>query len=138
MTLFLLQEMELSRLYLKTNKDNPWFVLVPRKNRMVELIDLTHEEQSMLMEEITIVSEFLKPIINHTKSMWAHWAISSDNYTCMLLPDMRMIEHGQMPSGVQFHRPYLKKLSFKTLDPILLILWNNLGSFLSFNSLCFS
>lgn len=53
-------EMELSRLYLKNDKENPWFVLVPRKNRLVELVDLTHEEQSMLMEELSIVSEFLK------------------------------------------------------------------------------
>ena len=34
--------------------------MVPRKAGAVELIDLNHEEQTMLMEEITIVSEFLK------------------------------------------------------------------------------
>ena len=57
---YFLAEMELSRLYIKNDKDNPWFILVPRKNNLVELMDLTHEEQSMLMEEITIVSDFLK------------------------------------------------------------------------------
>ena len=50
----------LSTVFLKNDKENPWFILVPRKVGAVELIDLNHEEQTMLMEEITIVSEFLK------------------------------------------------------------------------------
>lgn len=56
---FLIADLELSRLYIKDDKENPWFVLVPRKMNATELIDLNHEEQSMLMEEVTIVSEFL-------------------------------------------------------------------------------
>ncbi len=50
----------LSTVFLKNDKENPWFILVPRKANAVELIDLNHEEQTMLMEEISIVSEFLK------------------------------------------------------------------------------
>lgn len=57
---FFIADLELSRLYVKDDKENPWFVLVPRKSRAEELIDLTHEEQCMLMEEVSIVSEFLK------------------------------------------------------------------------------
>lgn len=57
---YLIAELELSSLYVKDDKENPWFVLVPRKNRAQELVDLTHEEQCMLMEEVTVVSEFLK------------------------------------------------------------------------------
>ncbi|MBP9680851.1 MAG: HIT domain-containing protein [Bacteriovorax sp.] len=56
---YLISELELSRLYIKNDKDNPWFILVPRKMNAIELIDLTHEEQCILMEEITVVSEFL-------------------------------------------------------------------------------
>ncbi len=52
--------LSLSTIFLKNDKENPWFIIVPRKNGAVELIDLSHEEQSMLMEEITIISEFLK------------------------------------------------------------------------------
>ena len=52
--------LSLSTVFLKNDKENPWFILVPRKAGAVELIDLNHEEQTMLMEEITIVSEFLK------------------------------------------------------------------------------
>jgi diadenosine tetraphosphate (Ap4A) HIT family hydrolase len=55
-----IKNLGLSTLYLKNDKENPWFILVPRKALAVELIDLNHEEQTMLMEEITIVSEFLK------------------------------------------------------------------------------
>ena len=51
--------LELSALYVKNDKENPWFVLVPRKLKAVELIDLNHEEQCMLMEEISTVSDFL-------------------------------------------------------------------------------
>lgn len=57
---YLIAELELSQLYVKNDKENPWFVLVPRKPRASELVDLTHEEQCMLMEEVTMVSEFLK------------------------------------------------------------------------------
>jgi diadenosine tetraphosphate (Ap4A) HIT family hydrolase len=55
-----IKNMALSTLFLKNDKENPWFVLVPRKMGAVELIDLNHEEQSILMEEMTIISEFLK------------------------------------------------------------------------------
>jgi diadenosine tetraphosphate (Ap4A) HIT family hydrolase len=55
-----IKNLGLSTIYLKNDKENPWFILVPRKAGAVELIDLNHEEQTMLMEEITIVSEFLK------------------------------------------------------------------------------
>jgi diadenosine tetraphosphate (Ap4A) HIT family hydrolase len=55
-----IKNMGLSSVYLKNDKENPWFVIVPRKLNAVELIDLNHEEQNMLMEEVTIVSEFLK------------------------------------------------------------------------------
>ncbi len=57
---YLIADLELSKLYVKNDKENPWFVLVPRKINAVELIDLSHEELCMLMEEVTIVSEFLK------------------------------------------------------------------------------
>lgn len=53
-------DLALSQLYLKNDKENPWFVLVPRKSFVVELMELSGEEQNHLMEEITVVSEFMK------------------------------------------------------------------------------
>jgi diadenosine tetraphosphate (Ap4A) HIT family hydrolase len=64
---FLIADMELSKLYVKNDKENPWFVLVPRKMNASELVDLTHEEQCMLMEEVSTVSEFLKKYYRPTK-----------------------------------------------------------------------
>jgi diadenosine tetraphosphate (Ap4A) HIT family hydrolase len=64
---YLIADLELSKLYVKNDKENPWFVLVPRKFRAFELVDLTHEEQCMLMEEVTTVSEFLKNYYRPTK-----------------------------------------------------------------------
>ncbi|MBC7714384.1 MAG: HIT domain-containing protein [Rhizobacter sp.] len=55
-----IKNMGLSSLYLKNDKENPWFILVPRKAGAIEIVDLNHEEQSILMEEVTIISEFLK------------------------------------------------------------------------------
>lgn len=55
-----IKNLQLSALYLKNDKENPWFVLVPRRAGATEIVDLTHEDQTALMEEITIVSEFLK------------------------------------------------------------------------------
>lgn len=53
-------DLDLSQVYLKNDKENPWFVLVPRRNNLVEIMDLTTEDQALLMEEIVLVSEFLK------------------------------------------------------------------------------
>jgi diadenosine tetraphosphate (Ap4A) HIT family hydrolase len=53
-------DLALSKLYLKNDKENPWFLLIPQKPQMVELMELSSEEQGLLMEEVTVVSEFLK------------------------------------------------------------------------------
>ncbi len=53
-------DLELSKLIVKNDKENPWFLLVPKKLRAREIIDLNSEEQTLLMEEIALVSEFLK------------------------------------------------------------------------------
>ncbi len=64
---FLIADLQLSKLYVKDDKENPWFVLVPKKMNATELTDLNHEEQCILMEEVTIVSEFLKNYYNPDK-----------------------------------------------------------------------
>ena len=53
-------DLKLSKLYLKNDKENPWFVLIPRKSMACELIDLDLKEQCILMEEISLVSNFLR------------------------------------------------------------------------------
>lgn len=63
----LVADLMLSVLFLKNDKENPWFILVPKRAGVVELMDLNHEDQSVLMEEVTIVSEFLKKEFNAEK-----------------------------------------------------------------------
>lgn len=60
-------DLALSRLYLKNDKDNPWFVLIPRKLMAIELVDLNHKEQCVLMEEVSLVSNFLKQYFQPSK-----------------------------------------------------------------------
>jgi diadenosine tetraphosphate (Ap4A) HIT family hydrolase len=52
-------EMRLSRLLLLNNSLLPWFILAPRRDA-VELFELESEDQLALLEEITILSRFVK------------------------------------------------------------------------------
>lgn len=64
---YFVTDLELSKVYIKNDKENPWFVLIPKKMHATELMDLTHEEQCILMEEITMVSDFLKNFYKPSK-----------------------------------------------------------------------
>ncbi len=64
---YFITDLELSKVYIKNDKENPWFVLIPKKMHATELMDLTHEEQCILMEEITMVSDFLKNFYKPSK-----------------------------------------------------------------------
>ena len=55
-----LKELTLSNLYLKKDSENPWCILVPRKINIVELTDLSIEEQKILLEEINYVMNIFK------------------------------------------------------------------------------
>ncbi len=45
----------------------PWFILVPKKPNLVEIIDLSIEEQGDLMREISAVSKALKVLFKPDK-----------------------------------------------------------------------
>lgn len=64
---YFVTDLELSKVYVKNDKENPWFVLIPKKANATELMDLNHEEQCILMEEITMVSDFLKNFYKPSK-----------------------------------------------------------------------
>jgi diadenosine tetraphosphate (Ap4A) HIT family hydrolase len=55
-----LKEFELSNLYIKKDGENPWCILVPRKENVVELTDLNNSEQEILLSEINYVMAILK------------------------------------------------------------------------------
>jgi len=60
-------ELKLSTLLFKNEKNYPWFILVPKKNNITEIFDLNFNEQQMLMEEINLVSSFIKKHFNCEK-----------------------------------------------------------------------
>lgn len=59
-------EMPLSRLLLMDNALIPWFILVPRRTA-VELFELESADQRILLEEITLLSRFVKDYFGSEK-----------------------------------------------------------------------
>jgi diadenosine tetraphosphate (Ap4A) HIT family hydrolase len=57
---FFIKDLSLSKLLLMNDANYLWFILVPRKENLVELIDLNFEEQKQLLEEINKISKILK------------------------------------------------------------------------------
>lgn len=56
-----LGEMRLSLLLLLKNALVPWFVLVPRRDQ-TEIFELNREDQEALLEEINLLSSFVKEL----------------------------------------------------------------------------
>ena len=63
----LVKNLSLCQLLLMNNSLYPWFILVPKKPNLVEIIDLSIEEQDDLMREISAVSKALKVLFKPDK-----------------------------------------------------------------------
>ncbi len=63
----LVKDLKLCQLLLMNNALYPWFILVPKKPDLVEIIDLNDDEQILLMQEISLVSKVVKNIFNPIK-----------------------------------------------------------------------
>jgi len=57
---FVIGDLHLCRLLLMNDARWPWLILVPRRESLVELIDLELTDQTQLMEEAGCASRFLK------------------------------------------------------------------------------
>jgi len=55
-----IKDLKLSQLLLMNNSNYPWFILVPKKNYISELFELSTAEQTTLIEEISWVSKIIK------------------------------------------------------------------------------
>jgi diadenosine tetraphosphate (Ap4A) HIT family hydrolase len=64
---FFIKDLKLCQVLLMNNCLYPWVILVPKKENLVEIIDLTKEEQILLIEEIALISEILKKHFNPKK-----------------------------------------------------------------------
>jgi diadenosine tetraphosphate (Ap4A) HIT family hydrolase len=57
---FFIQDLKLSRLLLMNDSNYSWFILVPRKPNLTEIIELEFEEQIELLHEINLLGKILK------------------------------------------------------------------------------
>jgi len=57
---FFVTDLKISRVLLMNNANYPWLILVPRKPDLVELTDLTFDEQIAVLREINLVSQILQ------------------------------------------------------------------------------
>jgi diadenosine tetraphosphate (Ap4A) HIT family hydrolase len=62
-----LGKLELCQVLLMNNKQYPWLILVPERENIKEIIDLDHNEQILLMDEIASVSNAIKNLYNPDK-----------------------------------------------------------------------
>lgn len=57
---FFVTDLKISRVLLMNNANYPWLILVPRRPDLVELTDLTFDEQIEVLREINLVSQILQ------------------------------------------------------------------------------
>ncbi|AIL65629.1 HIT domain protein [Rickettsiales bacterium Ac37b] len=64
---FYITELELSIILLMNNALFPWIILIPKRNYVTELIDLSTTDQQLLMHEIIYTSKLLKHFFSPDK-----------------------------------------------------------------------
>lgn len=64
---FEIKDLKLSKLLLMNNKKFLWLILVPKKENLVEIIDLDYKNQLILLEEINLVSRIIKNLFSPDK-----------------------------------------------------------------------
>ncbi len=60
-------DLPLCRLRLNRDANYPWLILVPRRPKVTEIIDLTEADRTQLMSEITLVARALRTITSCDK-----------------------------------------------------------------------
>lgn len=60
-------DLDLCRVILHDNQNFPWIILIPRKNSIVELIDLSIEDRHKLIDEIAFIEKIMKKLFNPIK-----------------------------------------------------------------------
>jgi diadenosine tetraphosphate (Ap4A) HIT family hydrolase len=62
-----IKDLKLCQVLLMNNANYPWLILVPKKLDLVELTDLSRDDQNLLMEEIDIISKKMQNVFNPDK-----------------------------------------------------------------------
>ena len=64
---FKIGELNLCYLFLSNNSIFPWVILIPKRDNVKEIIDLSKKDQHLLMDEIEIISKIMKKIFSPDK-----------------------------------------------------------------------
>ena len=60
-------ELALCKVILVNNSNFPWVILVPKHNKLKEIIDLNKEDQILLMNEISYISTIMQELFQPDK-----------------------------------------------------------------------
>ena len=61
------RDLELSAVRLMRDANYPWLLLLPRRDGLAEIVDLTPEERTLLMAEIGLASAALRAVVRCDK-----------------------------------------------------------------------
>ena len=64
---YIVCDLALSRVLLMNDSQFPWLILVPRKHNVSEIIELTEEEQIVLLKESALVSKAMQELFSPLK-----------------------------------------------------------------------
>ena len=60
-------DLKLCTIRLNDNSKFPWLILIPKRNKITDMSDLTSKDQILLMKEIVYVSKIMKKLFKTSK-----------------------------------------------------------------------
>lgn len=117
-TIFI-KNLNLSKLLLMNNSNFPWFILVPMRENLIELIDLSKTDQQELLSEISSLSRFLKKTDPKGKiNIGTLGNIVNQLHIHIVIRNKNDLAWPNSIWGFDNHSPYSKEQSLKLLEEI--------------------
>ena len=60
-------DLQLCNIRLNDNSKFPWLILIPKRNKIIDISDLNSKDQILLMKEIVYVSKIMKKLFKTSK-----------------------------------------------------------------------
>ena len=117
-TIFI-KNLNLSKLLLMNNSNFPWFILVPMRENLIELIDLSKTDQQQLLSEISSLSRFIKKTDPKGKiNIGTLGNIVNQLHIHIVIRNKNDLAWPNSIWGFDNHSPYSKEQSLKLLEEI--------------------
>ena len=117
-TIFI-KNLNLSKLLLMNNSNFPWLILVPMRENLIELIDLSKTDQQHLLSEISSLSRFLKKTDPKGKiNIGTLGNIVNQLHIHIVIRNKNDLAWPNSIWGLDNHSPYSKEQSLKLLEEI--------------------